>query len=199
MLLRCATSNPGKLREFRMAATHWGFDSIRIEPIEGLEGIPAPEETGRTFEANAESKAVYYSQYTDDLVFADDSGLAVQALGGRPGVYSARFAGPAATDVENNQHLLRQLEGAQNRAASFVCAIALAQGGRLQRLFHGEVAGRIVEAPRGTQGFGYDPLFFYEPFGCTFGEVEAARKMNVSHRGQALRSLLEFVSAQCPG
>ncbi len=97
MILRCATSNPGKLREFRMAAAHWGFSDLHIEPLEDLNAIPPPDETGETFEANAEAKALYYSRFTPDPVFADDSGLAVDALNGEPGVYSARYAGEGAT------------------------------------------------------------------------------------------------------
>lgn len=187
MILRCATSNPGKLAEFRLAG-----GEIEIEPIPGLKTIPAPEETGATFEENAVLKAVYYSRFTADPVFADDSGLEVDSLEGAPGVYSARFAGPGATDEDNNRLLLGRLAGSSDRAARFVCVIALAQGGELVRTFRGAVEGVIAEAPRGDNGFGYDPLFHHEPFGQTFGEVDPERKLTVSHRGRALEALLTY-------
>jgi XTP/dITP diphosphohydrolase len=183
VILRCATSNPGKLREFRAAANY----------IEPLTGVPAPEETGSTFEENAEQKAMYYSRFTDDYVFVDDSGLSVDALGGAPGVHSARFAGPNATNEDNNRLVVERMRGVSNRRARFVCVIALARRGELIRTFRAEVEGELLEAPRGANGFGYDPLFFYSPFGCSFGEVDAARKQAVSHRGQALRAMLSYV------
>ena len=123
----------------------------------------------------------------------DDSGLEVDALGGAPGVYSARFAGPHATDEANNQLLLDRMRGVTDRTARFVCVVALAKSGRLVRTFRGEVEGRLLEAPRGANGFGYDPLFFYPPFGCTFGEAPLERKMEVSHRAQALRKMRAFL------
>jgi XTP/dITP diphosphohydrolase len=185
MIVRCATTNPGKLREFRLAGP--------VEPLPGLKEIPVPEETGRTFEENASQKAVYYSAYSADWLFADDSGLEVDALEGRPGVYSARFAGDNATDEANNSLLLERLSGAGDRRAQFVCVIALARAGRLVRTFRGVVRGRIVDQPRGTNGFGYDPLFFYEPFGCTFGEADPDAKMKVSHRARALRQMFSWL------
>lgn len=191
-VLRCATTNPGKLREFRAAAAHFGFDSITIEPVENLPALPAPVEDGDTFEANAAKKALHYSAFTEDPVFADDSGLETDALGGAPGVYSARFAGPNATDAGNNRLLIERLQGAQDRSARFVCVIALAQRGRLLATFRGAVEGRIVDEARGANGFGYDPHFFYEPFNATFGETPPGPKMDVSHRGQALRSMLQW-------
>lgn len=187
MILRCATSNPGKLREFRLAA-----GDIEIEPIANLAGIPAPEETGATFEENAVLKAVYYSRFTSDPVFADDSGLDTDALGGAPGVLSARFAGPGASDDDNNRLLLEKLASGENRTARFVCVIALARQGILIATFRGVVEGTIAATPRGANGFGYDPLFYYAPFGCTFGEVDRERKLTVSHRGQALQALLTY-------
>lgn len=188
MILRCATSNRGKLGEFQQAA-----GEIAIEPVPGLAEIPAPEETGATFEENAAAKAVYYSRFTEDPVFADDSGLEVDALAGEPGVYSARFAGPDANDADNNRLLLERLKGAERRSARFVCVIALAQKGELLKTFRATVEGRIANEPRGGNGFGYDPLFYYDPFGCTFGETPRDRKQTVSHRGQALRALLSSV------
>jgi XTP/dITP diphosphohydrolase len=188
----CATGNPGKLREFQLAGELLAID---IEPLAGLKSIAPPEENGATFEENARLKAAYYSTFAAGPLFADDSGLEVDSLGGEPGVYSARYAGPDATDLANNQLLLERLRGHSNRAARFVCVIGLAERGEVHRTFRGEVEGEILDQPRGRGGFGYDPLFFYPPFNCTFGEVDGPAKFNVSHRGKALRSLLEYLAA----
>ncbi|HLJ15734.1 MAG TPA: RdgB/HAM1 family non-canonical purine NTP pyrophosphatase [Bryobacteraceae bacterium] len=199
MILYGATTNPGKLREFRLAAERLGPDGITIEALPGLNRIQAPEENGATFEANAIIKATYYSEFTGGLLFADDSGLEVTALAGAPGVHSARFAGPAATDATNNALLLDRLRGVTNRAGRFVCVIAVAQRGKLVETFRGEVQGQIADAPRGTNGFGYDPLFFYPPFGCTFGESDLDRKMKVSHRARAVDAMLKYFSSAGTG
>ena len=190
MKLYCATTNPGKLREFQMALA----DSWPVESLPGLASLPPAEETGVTFEENAIQKALYYSKHCDKYLFVDDSGLEVRALDGAPGVYSARFAGPHATDAANNQLLLDRMRGLTDRRARFVCVVALAESGRLVRTFRGEVEGRLTDAPQGTNGFGYDPLFFYEPFGCTFGQAPLERKMKVSHRFQALREMREYLN-----
>lgn len=184
MKLYCATTNPGKLREFRQAYA-------AIEPVPGMGRIAPPAEDGVTFEANAALKAVYYSRHVEGPVFADDSGLEVEALGGEPGVRSARYAGEGAGDEANNRLLLARLAGVADRRARFVCAIALARGGALAATVRGEVEGVLLEAPRGANGFGYDPLFYYPPFGCTFAELDTGRKWQVSHRGKALRALLD--------
>jgi XTP/dITP diphosphohydrolase len=186
--LYCATTNQGKLREFRLAAQ----SHVEIEPLEGLESLPACVEDGATFEENAVKKALHYSVRAPGPLFADDSGLEVDALGGAPGVISARFSAPDATDRSNNALLVEKLRGVRNRAARFVCVIAVASEGRLIGTFRGEVEGRIMDQPRGAQGFGYDPLFFYEPYARTFGEVEGDRKFQVSHRGRALRAMLGY-------
>lgn len=191
MRIYCATSNPGKLREFRLGGEVYG---IEVAPVPGLADIPAPPETGKTFEENAVLKAEYYSRFVDGLVFADDSGLEVDALGGEPGVQSARYAGEGATDEANNRLLISKLQGVEDHTARFVCWIAVARAGQVIETFRGAVEGRIVDAPRGANGFGYDPHFYYEPFGCTFGEAEPERKMTVSHRGQALRAMFEKLS-----
>ncbi len=192
MKLYCATTNPGKLREFQMA-----FDvSVQVEVLPSLASITPPEETGLTFEENAALKAQYYSKHCDGYLFADDSGLEVDALAGAPGVYSARFAGPHATDAANNQLLISRMQGITNRTARFVCAIALATEGRPVETFRGEVEGRLLDAPRGDTGFGYDPLFFYPPFGCTFGEAPLDHKMEVSHRAQALRYMKAYLLSE---
>jgi XTP/dITP diphosphohydrolase len=155
--------------------------------------VPPPDETGSRFEDNAALKAQYYGSFIDGYLFADDSGLEVDGLGGAPGVHSARYAGPAANDSENNSLLLRKLEGTTDRSARFVCVIALVKNGKLVRTFRGAVEGRILDAPRGSGGFGYDPLFYYEPFGCTFGEAPIGDKMLVSHRAQALEEMFTFL------
>jgi XTP/dITP diphosphohydrolase len=186
----CATGNPGKLREFRLAAERFGVDILELPDFKE---IPACEETGRTFEENAVLKARYYGQHAPGRLFADDSGLEVDALDGRPGVVSARYAGPGATDATNNALLLGNLRGREDRRARFVCLIALANRGELIRTFRGVVAGEILEASRGTEGFGYDPLFYYPPYGRSFGEISAEEKMAVSHRGKALTALFRYL------
>ena len=186
MIVYCATGNPGKLREFQLAAPDFDVQKLPV-------AVPAPDETGDTFEANAAEKAIAYGQHVDGYLFADDSGLEVDALGGDPGVRSARFAGDHATDEQNNTLLLERLRGVQNRTARFVCVIALVKDGRLVKTFRGAVAGRILDAPRGTGGFGYDPLFYYEPFACTFGEAPIERKVTVSHRAIALEAMFAYL------
>ncbi|SPE35254.1 Non-canonical purine NTP pyrophosphatase [Candidatus Sulfopaludibacter sp. SbA3] len=188
--LYCATGNAGKLREFRLAANH---APVQIEPVPGYKQIPPCEENGATFAENALIKARHYAPYVDGLLFADDSGLVVEALDGAPGIYSARFAGPNANDAANNRLLLEKLRGVPNRAASFVCVIAMVEGGVEKGIYTGRVDGVLLEEARGPGGFGYDPLFYYPPFACTFGEASEEQKFVVSHRGQAFRSLLSQV------
>jgi XTP/dITP diphosphohydrolase len=189
MTVYCATGNPGKLREFQLAAPD--FDVRRLPA-----NVSPPEETGDTFEANAAEKAIAYGKHIEGYLFADDSGLEVDALGGAPGVRSARYAGDHATDEANNALLLerlREVENPEKRKARFVCVIALVKDGQLVKTFRGTVEGRILDAPRGSSGFGYDPLFFYEPFGCTFGEAAIERKMTVSHRAFALEKMFDYL------
>ena len=173
----CATTNAGKLREFSLA--------LAVEMLPGLDRIPAPLETGVTFDENAVLKALYYSKHCSGLLFAEDSGLEVDALDGAPGVYSARFAGEGASDEENNRLLLARMQGVADRSARFVSVIALARAGELVKTFTGVVEGVVLEAARGENGFGYDPVFYYPPFGCSFGEATLEQKMSVSHRSQA--------------
>jgi XTP/dITP diphosphohydrolase len=186
MIVYCATSNPGKLREFQLAAPD--FD-VRALP----KSVPPPDETGDTFEANAIEKAVAYGQHVEGYLFADDSGLKVDALKGAPGVHSARYAGDDATDAANNALLLERLRGAENRTARFVCVIALVQDGKLVKTFRGSVEGRIIDQARGAGGFGYDPLFYCPASGCTFGEAAIEQKMQVSHRAQALAAMFTYL------
>ena len=187
----CATTNPGKLAEFQLGGLRAGFD---VHALPGLRGIEAPEETGTTFAANAALKARYYSRFAPEPVFADDSGLAVDALGGAPGVWSARYAGEGAADADNNRLVLERMHGQSNRAARFVCVIAVARAGELLAEFEGVVEGELLAELRGAGGFGYDPLFYYPPFGCTLAEASAEQKLTVSHRGQALAQLFTYLA-----
>ena len=202
MKLRAATSNAGKLAELLRAFAEEGaaapqFEmAFEIASLDGIRDIQPPEETGATYEENASLKAIYYSQFTGDPVLAEDSGLEVAALDGAPGVRSARYAGEAASDEENNAKLLRAMTGVEERGAQFVSVIAVAQRGVLLASSRGTVAGLILDAPRGKNGFGYDPLFFYPPFGRTFAEVDPERKFQVSHRGNALRRLVQALRAR---
>ncbi len=195
MKLYCATGNPGKLREFRLAGEVLNID---VEPLPGIKSIEAPEETGDTFEANAILKAEYYSRFAEGPLFADDSGLAVDALGGAPGVLSARYADSGLSghdaDEANNQLVLKNLAPHADRTARFVCVIALADKGKVIQTFRGEVEGQLLHEAKGPGGFGYDPLFYYPPFGCTFGEATSEQKFGVSHRGKALRQMLAYLT-----
>lgn len=191
MTVYACSSNPGKLREFILAGDH----DISIKPLPGLRQIAAPEERGSTFEENASAKALYYSAFTDQIVFADDSGFEIDALGGAPGVYSARYAGPRATDEENNRLVLERTKESASRRARFVCVIAIALAGKLLGSVRGAVEGELLPAPRGENGFGYDPLFFFPPLNRSFAELTPAEKFAVSHRGQAIRAMLSWLHA----
>ena len=191
MTLYLASNNPAKLREFRDAAQSSG---ITLEPLPGIDSFFPCLEDGETFEANARKKALHYSRQKSGMIFADDSGLSVDALGGAPGVHSARYAGEAATYAENNRKLLDQMRGITAREAHFVCVIALAKSGKIAATFEGRANGTILETPRGHGGFGYDPLFFYPPLGKTFAELDLKTKFGVSHRGNAFRKLLEHLA-----
>jgi XTP/dITP diphosphohydrolase len=206
LLLYLASTNPGKLREFRQGAQRYG---VSVESLPNLANLPLCLEDGSTFEENARKKALFYSKTTEGTVFAEDSGLSVNVLGGGPGIYSARFAGAGATDAANNEKLLaemRRLETSTTRVAEgpappghsahYTCAIALADRGRLVTLVQGRVEGVILESPRGSGGFGYDPLFFYPPLGQTFAELTSEEKFRVSHRGEAFRKLLEYIKTK---
>lgn len=204
--LYVATSSQGKLRDFRTAAQAHAVD---IQPLPGLSEIAAPDETGTTFLANAALKAVYYSQYApDDLVLADDSGLEVDALDGEPGVRSARYAADAGitdspdaatdnTDVWNNMVLLQRMAGvpADRRTARYHCVLVAARGGRVVTTADGSVEGVVMEAPRGTGGFGYDPLFYLPQLDKTMAEIDLETKLTLSHRGRALEAMLEKLGA----
>lgn len=193
--LNLASSNPGKLRELSAAAQANGIELALLPAYDQLAPFPENESS---FALNALEKALYYSRGHDGLVCADDSGLCVEALGGRPGVHSARYAGPEASDEANNRKLLAELEGVpeEKRAARFVCVLALARGGRLLALFSDYVAGRILPAPRGAGGFGYDPVFFYPPLGKATAELAPEEKNRISHRGKAFAKLLAYLKGR---
>jgi XTP/dITP diphosphohydrolase len=193
MIVHACSTNSGKLRELTLATEETRCPDLRLELLPGLDHISAPEETGLSFEENAAIKALHYSAFSSEIVLADDSGLEVEALNGAPGVHSARFAGPGSTDADNNELLLRRLHNSEERSAQFVCVIALARAGRILMTARGTVKGEILHAVRGEHGFGYDPLFYYAPFGCSFGEVDRERKFAVSHRGQALRKVVDWL------
>ena len=186
--LYCGTGNPGKLREFQAAAG----DEIIIRPC-GPRNCP---ETGATFEANAIEKALCYSDAlpADALLFVDDSGLVVDALGGAPGVHSARFAGEDATDQDNNRLLIEKLQGIENRAARYVCVIAVVRGGKILATSESKAEGLIQDEPQGVHGFGYDPHFFFPEMNCTFGQLTVSEKWPHSHRGKAFRKVLDWLA-----
>jgi XTP/dITP diphosphohydrolase len=194
-----ATSNAGKLRDFTGAAAGYG---IEVQRVPNFSSLPPVVEDGETFEANARKKAEAYSRYvTGAIVIADDSGLEVEALGGAPGVHSARYAADkphleeSNTDDEtNNRKLIREIKlvPIEARKGRFVCAIAAARDGQTLAVFEGKVDGIILEQPRGYNGFGYDPLFYFPKIGKTFAELSAEEKARHSHRGAAFRKFLEW-------
>ncbi len=191
--LLIATTNPGKIREIAGALAGlpgWDFVSLRDLP-------PRPEvpEMGETFLDNAVAKAVGYSWSHGDLTLADDSGLCVDALGGEPGVRSARYGGAKLDDPGRCRYLLEQVRNVreERRAARFECVLALASAGTLIETFEGAVEGRLLFEPRGEGGFGYDPIFYYPSAGRTFAEMTREEKSAVSHRGRALAALRRYL------
>jgi len=189
-----ASGNAGKLREFRMLAEASG-STWELALLPGFAGLPEFEESAPTFAENAAGKALYYSRHSEGTVIADDSGLVVPALGGAPGVLSARYAGPGASNEQKIAKLLGEMKPLAGEAlgAYFVCVIAAVRRGRALAVVSEKVEGEILEAPRGTDGFGYDPVFFFPPLGKTFAELRAEEKSLYSHRGKAFRRLLEVL------
>ena len=202
MTLYIATSNPGKLRDFAAATD----DRISLTPLPGLNEIAPPHEDQPTFEGNARLKAIYYSQHLpNQIVVADDSGLEVDALHGAPGVRSARFSEdhnfnppeghtqPLTTDQRNNLYLISLLAGIPltERSARYHCVLAAARNGHILAIGHGAVEGEILTDPRGTGGFGYDPLFYLPTHNKTMAELDVATKLSFSHRGRAFAALLK--------
>jgi XTP/dITP diphosphohydrolase len=192
--LYLASGNAGKLKEFRVLAEACG-QNWHPEPLPSYAKLPEFDESAPTFAENAAGKAFYYSRQSDDIVFADDSGLVVPALGGAPGVLSARYAGPGASNEQKIAKLLFEMKGLEgaNRSAYFVCVIAAVRDGRAAAVVSERVDGEILEEPRGSKGFGYDPVFFFPPLGKTFAELRAEEKSQHSHRGKAFRRLLEVL------
>jgi XTP/dITP diphosphohydrolase len=191
-----ASSNPGKLVEYRALVTAMSLP-VELVLLPDFDTLLAFEENAPTFAENAAGKALYYSRHRDGLVFADDSGLVVPALSGAPGVHSARYAGPQATNAQRIEKLLGELQGktGAERAAYFVCAIALAERGRAMAIATDRVDGEILKAPRGSGGFGYDPVFYFPALQKTFAEIPAEEKNMRSHRGKAFRRLLAALTS----
>jgi XTP/dITP diphosphohydrolase len=190
--LLLASGNEGKLKEFRVLAAGHGPD---LELLPGFASLPEFPENAPTFAENAAGKALYYSGHSTELVFADDSGLVVPALGGAPGVLSARYAGPGASDKQKIAKLLKELRDKRGteRAAHFVCVITVALRGRACVVVSGQVDGLILEETRGIGGFGYDPVFYFPELQKTFAELLPAEKNLHSHRGKAFRRMLEVL------
>jgi XTP/dITP diphosphohydrolase len=191
--LLVATTNPGKLREIRLILA--GLP-VELLSLEAYPDVPPADETGRTFAENARAKALYYAAATDLVAVAEDSGLEIDALGGAPGVHSARYGLPDATNYPQKFELIyRQLRerDAASSTARFVCALAMASGGSVVFEARGAVEGVIISTPRGEGGFGYDPILYYPPLGRTLAELSEEEKAVISHRGQAFRALAEHL------
>lgn len=191
--LLIATTNADKLREIRALLAHAPVDLMALD---AFPPIPEPEETGGTFEENARLKARSYFAATGVTTIAEDSGLEIDALNGEPGVRSARFLRPAATYPERFDEIFRRLDAhpALPRSARFVCAVAVVREGATVFETRGTIEGEIAPAPRGEAGFGYDPIFFYPPYGRTLAEVSQQDKLHVAHRGQAFRALATWLA-----
>jgi XTP/dITP diphosphohydrolase len=193
MRLVVATTNPGKIREIHHVLN--GSD-LELLSLADFPPVEEPEETGLTFVENARLKALYYAAHTRELTVAEDSGLVIDGLDGEPGVSSARYLGPDSTYPDRFAHIFRELErrGKRDSPARFICTLVLARGQRILFEAEGRVEGTIATEPRGTNGFGYDPIFFYPPYGRTLAEVDNDRKLAVAHRGRAFRQLKEYLA-----
>jgi XTP/dITP diphosphohydrolase len=196
--LYLASSNPEKLDEFRaLASAATPGLPLQLELLPDFKSLPSFAEDAPTFAENATGKALHYSRFCDEPVFADDSGLVVPSLGGLPGVKSARYAGPQATAEQRNLKLLAAMRdkiGAARRAY-FVCAIALAQSGQAKAIVTDRADGEILVEPRGRGGFGYDPVFYFPPLKKSFAEISREEKNKYSHRGRAFSKLLAFLNS----
>ncbi len=193
--LLLASSNPGKLREYQVLAEG---SAVELALLPGFDRLPRFDESAPTLAENALGKALHYSRFAELPVIADDSGLVVPTLGGAPGVHSARYGGPQASDADRIQKLLAELrsKGVAERCARFVCVLALALQGQVLAVFSDLVAGELLEAPRGSEGFGYDPIFFFPTLGRSFAELTREEKNQHSHRGKAFRKLLAFLESR---
>ena len=189
-----ASSNPGKLREFSAIAAE-SHSAIELALLPGFSELPTFREDAPTFAENAVGKALHASSISAEAICADDSGLVVPALNGEPGVRSARYAGPNADGTQNIEKLLRALNGktAGDRHAYFVCILAVARKGQILAAISNRADGTILESPRGTGGFGYDPVFYFPPLKKSFAELSASEKNLYSHRGKAFRRLLQVL------
>ena len=185
------SKNKGKIQEFQEA-----FEDSQIEilSLNDFPDCPDAPETGNSFEENASQKALFYQKFTGLPSLADDSGIEVDALDGAPGIYSARYAGEPVNDLANNRKLLENLEGipSEKRTGRFVCVLALAKNGQIVQLSRGTAEGIVLEAPRGENGFGYDPLFFVPNLKKTMAELSITEKRQISHRGEALRKFVAW-------
>lgn len=192
--LTVASSNEGKLREYRALAAFAGA-SIDIGLVPNFGALPKFDEAADTFGENAVGKAVHYAAFCSGLVLADDSGLVVPSLGGAPGVHSARYAGPDASDADRTRKLVEAMRGlkGQERGARFVCVVALVERGEVRGVFSALAEGEVLDAPRGNDGFGYDPIFYSPILGKTFAEISREEKNQHSHRGKAFRKTLDFL------
>jgi XTP/dITP diphosphohydrolase len=191
-----ASSNQGKLLEYRALAASAGT-SVELSLLPNFDALPEFEESAPTFGENAVGKALHYSRSVDGLVLADDSGLVVPALGGAPGVHSARYAGPEASDADRVEKLLHEMQGkiGADRRARFVCVVALAQGEECLGVFSAFAEGVLLESVRGTGGFGYDPIFYFPALGKTFAEMSREEKNRHSHRGIAFRKAISYLES----
>jgi XTP/dITP diphosphohydrolase len=189
-----ASSNEGKLREYRALAAS-ASASVELALIPNFDALPKFDEAANTFAENAVGKALHYSRFSEGLMIADDSGLVVAALGGAPGVHSARYAGPGASDADRIRKLLEEMRGKRggDRHARFVSILALAERGNTRGVFSASAEGELLDAPRGAGGFGYDPIFFFPALGKTYAEISREEKNRHSHRGKAFRKALDFV------
>lgn len=188
-----ASSNPGKLREYRALVQPAGA-SVDLAFLPNFDSLPAFEEIWPTFAENAAGKALHYSRFAPGIVIADDSGLVVPALGGAPGVHSARYAGPDASDADRIRKLLGEMRGkkGEDRQARFICVVAAAESGRMRGLFSASAEGILLEEPRGEDGFGYDPIFYFPALGKTYAEISREEKNLHSQRGKAFHKALHF-------
>jgi XTP/dITP diphosphohydrolase len=190
-----ASSNEGKLREYRALAAS-ADASLDLVLIPNFGALPKFDEAADTFAENAMGKALHYSRFCEGLVIADDSGLVVPALGGAPGVHSARYAGLNASDTDRIHKLIEAMRGkkGEDRRARFVCVVALAERGEPRGVFSASAEGELLDAPRGDGGFGYDPIFFFPTLGKTFAEISREEKNHHSHRGKVFRKAVDFLA-----
>ena len=188
-----ATNNAHKVEEFKNLL---GFIQLDIMQPKDFDNFPEIIESGDTFEENASIKALESSNFAKLPAFADDSGLVVDALDGRPGIYSARYAGEDATDSERMAKLLEELDGKENRTARFVCVIAVAINGKVIKTFRGEVEGNIAQSPQGENGFGYDPIFIPVGYEKSFAQLGSEIKDTISHRAKAMKAAKEFILSE---